>query len=92
MTLPGYIKLNNIIPEYYMYNIYISISRFITRTSYEKQLALNLEQTIGISNLLLTFLRSHGRSCRRDSITKNSTSSSNMDNIVTHEVQYYIYL
>ena len=43
---------------------FASISRFITRASFEKQLSLNKENSIGIYNLLIIYLKYRGIGCR----------------------------
>ncbi len=45
---------------------FASISRFVTRASFEKQLSLSNETSIGMYNLLITYLKHRGIGCRKE--------------------------
>ena len=52
---------------------FASISRFITRASLEKQLSLSNETSIGVYNLLISYLKCRGIGCRTEDSPIEST-------------------
>ena len=64
---------------------FASISRFITRASFEKQLSLNKENSIGIYNLLIIYLKYRGIGCRiEDNQSETARCTSGL--LVVHEI------
>ena len=66
---------------------FASISRFVTRASVGKQLAISTDELLGVFNLLFCFLQRSGSGCRDSVVTPSQGSSSGLKSVlVAHEV------